>query len=133
MPVDRAYLYSDYIYRNVGCFAEKRDVSRVRREDLIAIDGQKGHGRIDDVARARAGQKGPDPTPQFLIERGDIDRSKKPRKVRCGAASSPSLAHDPAMGLRHSPGEPFALEDGTQHSIAAIDRDQRASVEDDRH
>ena len=113
---------------------ERRDVIDIRRDDLIAVDGQHNQGRINDILAPGPGEEFAGRTSEHVGERADVDTTESPRQHRLAwARSAPHLADDSAMREWHVMREQRRLETTPHRPVVALERDQRSAVQDERH
>ena len=77
---------------------ERRDVARIRSDDLIIVIRERHHSGVDGVTHATSSQQNSGPTPEPVIERGRFDGLQSPCERRLTTcAPTPDLSDHAAV------------------------------------
>ena len=112
---------------------QMRDVSRIAREDRVALSSHDGNVTVDHVASPRCAEQFPGGSSGAIIERGDVNALDHHRNVGRPSTIAPDLRHHrPARSNR----QPFLLrhsKHGEDPAIVAVDEDEGTGIKNQRH
>ena len=113
---------------------ERLDVVEVRRDDVVAVAGQQHERGVDHVARACAFEQRTGGAAEVGIDGAHVDTGQSfgqqglPR-----AATAPGLPDDAAVRNGDAPRVQRGLESAPHGAIVLLERDERSTVENQRH
>jgi len=97
---------------------------------MVGVGREQGNVSIDDVPRSTSPEKGANRPSALLVEGRDPHSRDQPSEHALARAVLPDLCDRPsARHERHSP-HLEQSEPGPREAIAALDRDERAGVQD---
>ena len=117
-----------------GSRCERFDVIGIGGDDDVAIRSEKHKCGVNDVVAMREGQELSGRAAERFVERTDLDTSQGTGEQRVTrSTAAPHLSNDAAVRPRRVPGEVSRLQASPHGPVVALQRDQRAAVEHERH
>ncbi|MDQ1437418.1 MAG: hypothetical protein QOK43_1047 [Acidimicrobiaceae bacterium] len=109
------------------------EILAVDRHDLVAVGCEQHDAGIDDISQPRGTEEQPSRPAKWLIERADVDSTESLRQPGLTRAAAPHLSKDPGVGQREVSIDLGGLQADPHLAFIALQRDQRAAVEDEAH
>ncbi|MDQ1445165.1 MAG: hypothetical protein QOI20_1629 [Acidimicrobiaceae bacterium] len=109
------------------------EILAVDRHDLVAVGCEQHDAGIDDISQPRGTEEQPSRPAKWLIERADVDSTESLRQPGLTRAAAPHLSKDSGVGQREVSIDLGGLQADPHLAFIALQRDQRAAVEDEAH
>lgn len=109
------------------------DVCRITRQYQVAFLSEQRDVGVDYVAGLTGTQQLPDSQTRNSVQRSDFNAPQQPGKIGLPGSAAPDLADYGRACQNGSVVERRTLKDRTDLTIAPLDRNQSAGVEDNCH
>lgn len=114
-----------------GC--ELFQIIVVDRNDLVAVDSKQYDSSIDDISEPGGAEETAGRPTELLIERSDVDSSKRLRQAGLTRATAPDLSQNSGVRQRKVAVELCALKANPHLPLIALQRYQGSAVENETH
>ncbi len=109
------------------------EVAPVDGHDLVTVDRQENHGRIDDVRQADGTEQLARGSPETVVDGSDVDASERLRQSGLTRAASPNLTEHAGMSDRQFARQLCRLQTRPHRPLVALQCNECSAIEYQGH